>query len=193
MKGGYIRPPARPAGRADACKFQGSNLAALTQRPDLLDRPRPYAAPADPRHGSRTGPASLTARRRTALPGGRRAAARPAAPSRHCFRQARVAVFVDGCFWHGCPDHGRRPTTSNPRYWSEKVERNQTRDRDTDECLAAAGWAAMRVWEHEAPGEAAARIAATSVLAGSDWPTEHSRTLLATPRRRRKPVLELMS
>jgi DNA mismatch endonuclease (patch repair protein) len=109
------------------------------------------------------------------------------------FRQARVAVFVDGCFWHGCPDHGRRPTTSNPRYWSEKVERNQTRDRDTDECLAAAGWAAMRVWEHEAPGEAAARIAATSVLAGSDWPTEHSRTLLATPRRRRKPVLELMS
>jgi len=77
------------------------------------------------------------------------------------FRQAGVAVFVDGCFWHGCPDHGRRPTTSNPRYWSEKVERIQTRDRDTDECLAAAGWAAMRVWEHEAPGEAAARIAAT--------------------------------
>lgn len=161
MKGGYIRPPARPAGRADACKFQGSNLAALTQRPDLLDRPRPYAAPADPRHGSK-----LALRRLLHAAGLRyRVDAGPLPGLRRradiVFRQAGVAVFVDGCFWHGCPDHGRRPTTSNPRYWSEKVERNQTRDRDTDECLAAAGWAAMRVWGHEAPGEAAARIAAT--------------------------------
>jgi len=77
------------------------------------------------------------------------------------FRSARVAVFVDGCFWHGCPDHGQRPTTANPGYWLEKVERNQARDHDTDERLAAAGWVPLRVWEHEAPALAAARIAVT--------------------------------
>lgn len=77
------------------------------------------------------------------------------------FRPARVAIFVDGCFWHGCPDHGRRPTISNPGYWSRKVKRNQARDHDTDERLAAAGWVTLRVWEHEAPAETAARIAAT--------------------------------
>jgi len=76
------------------------------------------------------------------------------------FGPAKVAVFVDGCFWHGCPQHGARPTRANPAYWSAKVAGNQQRDRDTDTRLEAAGWLPLRVWEHEPPGDAAQRIAA---------------------------------
>ena len=75
------------------------------------------------------------------------------------FGPARVAVFVDGCFWHGCPEHGSRPTHANPDYWAGKVARNQARDRDTDERLQAADWLPVRIWEHEPPEEAADLIA----------------------------------
>lgn len=75
------------------------------------------------------------------------------------FRPAKVAVFVDGCFWHGCPQDGGHTTHANSAYWSAKIARNQLRDRDTDGRLAAAGWLPIRVWEHEPPEEAAARIA----------------------------------
>jgi DNA mismatch endonuclease (patch repair protein) len=75
------------------------------------------------------------------------------------FTRARVAVFVDGCFWHGCPDHGRRRHGVNGWYWPDKIARNQRRDADTDEQLRRAGWTVVRVWEHEPPGEAAARVA----------------------------------
>jgi len=74
------------------------------------------------------------------------------------FGPARVALFVDGCFWHGCPDHGVRPTHSNRNYWVEKVSRNRERDRDTDEVLTEAGWISIRVWEHEDPHEVAERV-----------------------------------
>lgn len=76
------------------------------------------------------------------------------------FGPARVAVFVDGCFWHGCPDHGTVPAT-NADYWAPKLQRNAERDRHTDELLRAAGWMSIRVWEHEDPGPAARRIART--------------------------------
>ncbi|MFB6844716.1 very short patch repair endonuclease [Streptomyces sp. NPDC056373] len=76
------------------------------------------------------------------------------------FTRARVAVFVDGCFWHCCPEHGRQPGV-NGGYWGPKLERNVARDRAADAALAAAGWTVVRVWEHEAPDEAAARIIAT--------------------------------
>jgi DNA mismatch endonuclease (patch repair protein) len=75
------------------------------------------------------------------------------------FKGARVAVFVDGCFWHGCPDHCRRPG-SNVDYWNAKIERNQARDARTAEALREAGWTVVRVWEHEPPGEAAMALAA---------------------------------
>ena len=65
------------------------------------------------------------------------------------FGPARVAVFVDGCFWHGCPLHGTRPTIANAAYWSDKVRRNRERDADTDSKLDAAGWLPIRAWEHE--------------------------------------------
>lgn len=74
------------------------------------------------------------------------------------FRRARVALFIDGCFWHGCPEHGSRRTTANTSYWSAKVERNQARDRDTDERLRDAGWATLRVWEHQDPDAVASVV-----------------------------------
>lgn len=76
------------------------------------------------------------------------------------FGPARVALFIDGCFWHGCPDHGSRRTTANTQYWSAKIERNQARDRDTDERLRAAGWLPLRVWEHDEPQAVAATVIA---------------------------------
>jgi DNA mismatch endonuclease (patch repair protein) len=74
------------------------------------------------------------------------------------FPGAKVAVFVDGCFWHGCPEHGTWPR-NNAEFWRRKIEGNVERDRDTDTRLEADGWTVVRVWEHEAPADAAARIA----------------------------------
>jgi len=76
------------------------------------------------------------------------------------FGPARVAVFVDGCFWHRCPVHSTHPV-ANAEYWQAKFERNVTRDRDDDAALSAAGWTVVRVWEHEDPNEAAVRIEQT--------------------------------
>jgi DNA mismatch endonuclease, patch repair protein len=75
------------------------------------------------------------------------------------FPGARVAVFVDGCFWHGCPEHRTWPR-NNADFWRRKIEDNVRRDRDTNARLETEGWTVLRVWEHEAPAEAAARIAA---------------------------------
>ncbi len=64
------------------------------------------------------------------------------------FPRAKVAVFVDGCFWHGCPVHHTAAKT-NTSFWAQKVSVNRARDRDTDRRLAEAGWSVIRVWEHE--------------------------------------------
>ena len=76
------------------------------------------------------------------------------------FVSARVAVFVDGCYWHGCPEH-YVPSRSNREYWAEKISRNRARDADTDRRLREAGWLPVRVWAHEDPEEVADMIAAT--------------------------------
>lgn len=73
------------------------------------------------------------------------------------FTRLCIAVFVDGCFWHGCPEHGTVPK-HNSRWWSEKIGANMTRDRDTDERLEAVGWLPIRVWEHEDCIAAADRV-----------------------------------
>ncbi|MFE9252950.1 very short patch repair endonuclease [Streptomyces sp. NPDC007088] len=78
------------------------------------------------------------------------------------FRPAKVAVFVDGCYWHGCPEHYQAPKV-NSGYWSEKIVRNVARDRDTDQRLRDAGWLVLRFWEHEPSEECADRIAATVI------------------------------
>lgn len=75
------------------------------------------------------------------------------------FRSARVAVFVDGCYWHGCPIHYIVPAT-NSTYWGPKIAGNVERDRDTDRRLEAAGWIVVRVWEHEEVVAAAGRVEA---------------------------------
>jgi DNA mismatch endonuclease Vsr len=73
------------------------------------------------------------------------------------FSSARVAVFVDGCFWHGCPDHAR-DTKSNTKWWADKITANKERDADTTRQLELAGWTVLRIWEHENPAEAARRV-----------------------------------
>jgi len=74
------------------------------------------------------------------------------------FCAVRVAVFIDGCFWHSCPEHGSKPK-SNADRWEAKLARNRIRDRDTDQFLVDAGWLPIRVWEHEEPTAAAMKIA----------------------------------
>ena len=69
------------------------------------------------------------------------------------FVKARVVVFVDGCFWHGCPRHGTQPKI-NRIWWCKKIAANVQRDRDTDKKLKAAKWCVIRVWEHESTGAA---------------------------------------
>jgi DNA mismatch endonuclease (patch repair protein) len=73
------------------------------------------------------------------------------------FRTERVAVFVDGCFWHGCPQHGSQPK-QNAQWWIEKLDQNRRRDRDTNRELAEAGWLVLRFWEHDDVNAAAGCI-----------------------------------
>jgi DNA mismatch endonuclease, patch repair protein len=73
------------------------------------------------------------------------------------FRGPRVAVYIDGCFWHGCPDHATWPKT-NEVFWRQKIEANMARDRRIDASLEEEGWVVVRVWEHESPESAAERI-----------------------------------
>lgn len=70
----------------------------------------------------------------------------------------RVAVFVHGCWWHGCRDHWK-PPANNVGWWTRKVEENRRRDAETESALHGAGWAVVTVWEHEDPAIAAARVA----------------------------------
>lgn len=74
------------------------------------------------------------------------------------FTGAKVAVFIDGCYWHGCPEHGTTART-NSAYWGPKIQRNRDRDADTDARLREADWAVVRVWEHENPLKVAVRVA----------------------------------
>lgn len=74
------------------------------------------------------------------------------------FTRARVVVFVDGCFWHRCPQHATDPK-ANSDYWEPKLEANVARDRRADNALTADGWHVVRVWEHEETREAAKHVA----------------------------------
>src|SRR5207244_8785284 len=88
---------------------------------------------------------------KSVIPGGRRRADL-------VFAAARIAIFIDGCFWHSCPLHATHPK-ANAAWWAAKLAENLRRDANTDQELAAAGWKVIRIWEHESPGMAAARIA----------------------------------
>jgi DNA mismatch endonuclease, patch repair protein len=73
------------------------------------------------------------------------------------FTRLRVAVFVDGCFWHGCAEHGTH-SKSNVEWWEQKIQRNRNKDAETDQLLIDSGWLVIRIWEHESPNIAAERI-----------------------------------
>jgi len=73
------------------------------------------------------------------------------------FRKARLAVFIDGCFWHGCPEHATFPVT-NGEWWAEKLSANRVRDRANDDLLQEKGWTVLRFWEHEAPEAVVRRV-----------------------------------
>lgn len=73
------------------------------------------------------------------------------------FPRRKVAVFVDGCFWHSCPQHATFPK-NNAQWWTDKLAANVVRDRDTDTRLAEQGWTVIRIWEHEDPLVAAERV-----------------------------------
>ncbi|MFB6870942.1 very short patch repair endonuclease [Streptomyces sp. NPDC056323] len=75
------------------------------------------------------------------------------------FTRAKVAVLVDGCFWHGCPVHATQPK-SNAEWWRAKLERNMARDRETSEHLVGEGWTVLRFWEHVPADEVAAAVRA---------------------------------
>ncbi|MFJ7152730.1 very short patch repair endonuclease [Streptomyces sp. NPDC100445] len=73
------------------------------------------------------------------------------------FTSVKVAVLIDGCFWHGCPEHATQPR-SNAQWWRQKLDRNIARDVETTEHLVAGGWEVLRFWEHEPPEAVASRI-----------------------------------
>ncbi|MGW6478000.1 very short patch repair endonuclease [Streptomyces sp. NPDC055059] len=73
------------------------------------------------------------------------------------FTRPKVAVLIDGCFWHGCPQHSTHPK-ANAEWWRTKLDRNMARDRETTEHLIAAGWTVLRFWEHEDPKDVAERV-----------------------------------
>ncbi|GAB4404435.1 MAG: hypothetical protein OHK003_32360 [Anaerolineales bacterium] len=73
------------------------------------------------------------------------------------FRSAKIAVFVDGCFWHGCPLHGTQ-SKANAEFWENKIRQNKERDEDTNKRLNKAGWKVVRVWEHEEPEKISNKI-----------------------------------
>lgn len=89
------------------------------------------------------------------------------------FQRQGVAVFVDGCFWHRCPEHGNIPR-SNTGYWASKLEGNVRRDQRVSAALEHAGWEVLRFWEHESPAVAAVAVA-EAIGRGSERPTPPGR------------------
>jgi DNA mismatch endonuclease (patch repair protein) len=74
------------------------------------------------------------------------------------FPRVKVAVFLDGCFWHSCPEHHRRATGGTAEFWTDKIDGNKRRDADIDQRLHQASWEIIRVWEHEEPTRVAACV-----------------------------------
>lgn len=90
------------------------------------------------------------------------------------FTRAKIAVFIDGCFWHGCPIH-YRASKSNVGYWDEKIAKNRHRDQETSELLTAAGWTVMRFWSHEDPALVASQVQREAIRHASLTPAEPKR------------------
>lgn len=89
------------------------------------------------------------------------------------FTRYRVAVFVDGCFWHSCPDHRGTLPKTNADYWARKLSTNVARDRTHDAALSAAGWTVVRVWEHDPLADAVAKVETALARRGAPWHPRH--------------------
>jgi DNA mismatch endonuclease (patch repair protein) len=85
------------------------------------------------------------------------------------FTRIKLAVFVDGCFWHGCPEHATWPK-ANAGWWEAKILKNRSRDRETNVRLQEAGWRVVRIWEHEPPDQAATHLLETVAVLRGDRP-----------------------
>ena len=99
----------------------------------------------------------------------------PGAPRRTIdivFGKVKIAIFMDGCFWHGCPQHATQPK-ANAEWWRAKLAKNMARDRETTDHLRAAGWTVLRFWEHESAEEVARQIAVA--VASRQSPPGHTR------------------
>lgn len=118
----------------------------------------------------------LAMMRRNGITGWRRHAKLPGRPD-FLFRQARVAVFIDGCFWHGCARCYRAPN-SNAHYWGPKIERNRARDKKTTRVLREAGWRVLRFWECSLQRESAVVRRVADALSRSG--TEHAGSSLSS-------------
>ncbi len=86
------------------------------------------------------------------------------------FPKAKIAIFMDGCFWHGCPEHATQPK-SNAEWWRVKLDKNMARDVETTEHLLAEGWTVLRFWEHET-ADGVARQISVSLAARRPPPTK---------------------
>ena len=130
-------------------------LTRLLRREGITDWRRHVSISLTKTPGQGTGPTANGVRPRSVVgrvpsPGGRAKASsrrRTAVRPDFVFRKERVSVFVDGCFWHGCPIHGTRPK-GNRAFWRKKITANQTRDRRVHRTLRKAGWKVLRIWEH---------------------------------------------
>ena len=130
-------------------------LARLLRREGLTGWRRHVSISLKKAPGQGTGPTAKGVRPRPGVgrvpsPGGRAKAhprRRTAVRPDFVFRKERVVLFVDGCFWHGCPIHGTRPK-DNRAFWRKKITANQTRDRRVHRALRTAGWKVLRIWEH---------------------------------------------
>jgi len=83
------------------------------------------------------------------------------------FPGLKIAIFVDGCFWHGCPEHATWPK-QNAEFWRQKIEKNRLRDADTNSRLLEVGWTVLRFWAHESPVEAAQVVAKAVAIARAE-------------------------
>ena len=96
------------------------------------------------------------------------------------FTKTHIAVFVDGCFWHGCPEHHTIAKT-NAGYWADKFRKNRDRDAETDQALRDAGWTVIRIWEHEPVDSAVKRI-------HESWTEAKARSTSPLQRKRARPA-----
>lgn len=139
LRAGWPRVPKAPAPTSDAVRsvMRGNRKSGTT--PELRLRSALYRAGLRYRLGFRVVVGDAAVRPDVAFP------------------RRRLAVFVDGCFWHSCPEHGTQPQ-ANHAYWRAKLARNQARDRWVDAALRENLWTVIRIWEHEDPGDAARRV-----------------------------------